>query len=259
MVKKSNGKRRMRTGYTDLNKACPKDPYPLPNIDALVDGASDFGLLSFMNTYSSYNQIKMHPCDKTKTALITDEGNFYYRVMPFGLKNAGATYQRVMDRIFKNHIGHQVEVYMDDMVIKSSAKEKHAKNLASIFIVLRTHQLKLNLDKCSFGVKAGKFFGFWCSTFINMRSPKSVKETDQGPSPFPIPICRESAPIFQSLRRSKRFRWSGKYEVAFQELKAMLTSPPIITRPAQAKPIIVYIYVSDNVVSSAIIQETEEE
>ncbi|XP_020216768.1 uncharacterized protein LOC109800394 [Cajanus cajan] len=92
MVKKSNGKWRMCTNYTDLNKACPKDAYPLPHIDALVDGAADHHRLSFLDAYSGYNQIPMYPPDEAKTAFITDSANFCYRVMPFGLRNAGATY-----------------------------------------------------------------------------------------------------------------------------------------------------------------------
>nr|KYP47305.1 Transposon Ty3-I Gag-Pol polyprotein [Cajanus cajan] len=93
MVHKSNKKWRMCTDFTDLNKACPKNSYLLPNIDCLVDGASGYELLSFMDAYSGYNQIRMHPTDKDKTALIADQANFCYRVMPFGLKNARATYQ----------------------------------------------------------------------------------------------------------------------------------------------------------------------
>ncbi|XP_020229044.1 uncharacterized protein LOC109810075 [Cajanus cajan] len=99
MVRKSSRKWRMCTDFTDLNKACPKDSYPLPNIDCLVDGASGYELLSFMDAYSGYNQIRMHPADEDKTAFIADQANFCYRVMPFGLKNAGATYQRLMDKV----------------------------------------------------------------------------------------------------------------------------------------------------------------
>ncbi|RDX69532.1 hypothetical protein CR513_51345, partial [Mucuna pruriens] len=106
MVKKLSGKWRMCTDYTDLNRACLKDLYPLPSIDALVDGASGCGLLSFMDAYSGYNQTKMHPNDESKTMFITNEGNFCYKVMPFSLNNVGATYQRLMDWIFKDHIGN---------------------------------------------------------------------------------------------------------------------------------------------------------
>ncbi|RDY11620.1 Retrovirus-related Pol polyprotein from transposon 17.6, partial [Mucuna pruriens] len=104
----------------------------------------------------------MHPCDESKTAFMTDEGNFCYKVMPFDLKNAGATYQRLMDHIFKDHIGNQVKVYMDDMVVKLEMEGGHVNSLLSVFEVLRRHQLKLKLnpEKCSFGVRDGKFLGF---------------------------------------------------------------------------------------------------
>nr|KYP55951.1 Transposon Ty3-G Gag-Pol polyprotein [Cajanus cajan] len=100
LVKKNAGKWRMCVDYTDLNKACPKDSYPLPNIDRLVDGASGHALLSFLDAYSGYNQIMMYPPDEVHTSFITDHANYCYRVMPFGLKNAGATYQRLMDKVF---------------------------------------------------------------------------------------------------------------------------------------------------------------
>jgi len=82
------------------NKACPRDAYPLPNIDRLVDGAARSGTLSFLDAYSRYKQIPMAGGDEIKTAFITKEANLYYKVMPFGLKNAGTTYQRLMDRVF---------------------------------------------------------------------------------------------------------------------------------------------------------------
>ena len=100
LVKKANGKWRMCTDYIDLNKACPKDAYPLPSIDRLVDEASDHQFMSFLDAFSRYNQISMHPHDKSKTAFMTDDANYAYEVMPFGLKNAGAAYQRLMDKIF---------------------------------------------------------------------------------------------------------------------------------------------------------------
>ncbi|XP_072052157.1 uncharacterized protein [Arachis hypogaea] len=116
MVRKQNSKWRMCVDFTDLNKACPKDSYHLPSIDSLVDNASGYATLSFMDAYSGYNQILMHPSDQDKTAFITDFGNYCYKVMPFGLKNAGATYQRLMDKVFAKQIGRNIEVYVDDMV-----------------------------------------------------------------------------------------------------------------------------------------------
>ena len=107
----------MCTDYTDLNKACPKDPYPLPSIDALVDASSGYRYLSFMDAYSGYNQIPMYPLDQEKTSFFMPKANFCYIVMPFGLKNAGATYQRLMNKVFSYHIRKIMEVYVDDMLI----------------------------------------------------------------------------------------------------------------------------------------------
>jgi len=105
LVKKANGKWRMCVDFTDLNKACPKDSYPLPSIDALVDSASGCRLLSFLDVFSGYNQITMHPRDECKMAFMTELSCYCYKVMPFGLKNAGATYQRLMDRVLTPMLG----------------------------------------------------------------------------------------------------------------------------------------------------------
>jgi len=105
MVKKASGKWQMCTDYTNLNKACPKDTYPLPSIDKLVDGAMGHKILSFLDAYSGYYQIKMHPRDKEDTAFMTEDTKYYYEVMPFVLKNVRATYQRLMEKVFRALIG----------------------------------------------------------------------------------------------------------------------------------------------------------
>jgi hypothetical protein len=153
MVKKSNGKWRMCVDFTDLNKACPKDPYPLPSIDRLIDGASGYKTLSFMDAYSGYNQIRMNAADAPNTAFMTNTCNYFYKVMPFGLKNAGATYQRLMDRVFAQQIGRNLEVYIDDMVVKTPEEGDHSQDLAEILASVRKFNMRLiNPAKCSFGV-----------------------------------------------------------------------------------------------------------
>jgi len=137
LVKKANGKWRMCVDYTDLNKACPRDAYPLPNIDRLIDGAAGNKVLSFLDAYSGYNQIPMAASDMNKTAFITDDANYFYRVIPFGLKNVGATYQRLMDKVFSHLMGQCVEVYVDDMVVKSPSHHQHAQDLSAVFSALR--------------------------------------------------------------------------------------------------------------------------
>jgi len=119
LVKKANGKWRMCVYYTNLNKACPRDAYPLPNVDWLVDGATGNKVLSFLNAYSGYNHIPMATSDMNKIAFITDDANYFYKVMSFGLKNVGATYQRLMDKVFSHIMSKCVEVYVNDMAVKS--------------------------------------------------------------------------------------------------------------------------------------------
>ena len=132
LVQKNNGKWRMCTDYTHLNRVCPKDAYPLPSIDRLVDGAVGHKMLSFLDAYSKYNQIRMNPTDWEKKAFITDRANFCYEVMPFSLKNSRATYQRLMDRMFRKQIRKTMEVYVDDIIVKSDSVEQHANDLAEV-------------------------------------------------------------------------------------------------------------------------------
>ena len=122
LVKKANGKWRMCVDFTDLNKACPKDSYPLPRIDQLVDSTAGHRLLSFMDAFSRYNQIRMDEANQEKTSFVTSQSLFCYKVMPFGLKNANATYQRLVNHMFRPQIGRNVEVYVDDILVKSQAR-----------------------------------------------------------------------------------------------------------------------------------------
>ena len=180
MVKKANGKWRMCVDFTDLNKACPKDSYPLPRIDQLVDSTASHKLLSFMDAFSEYNQ--------EKTSFVTNQGLFCYEIMPFGLKNAGATYQRLVNHMFRPQIERNVEVYVDDMLVKSLDEEEHLDNLQETFDTLRRFSMKSNPSKCVFGVSLGKFLGFMVShreieanpekikAILNMKPPQSIKE-----------------------------------------------------------------------------------
>ncbi|CAL2239333.1 unnamed protein product [Prunus armeniaca] len=161
--------------YTDLNKACPKGSFPLPRIDQLVDATAGHELLSFIDAYSRYNQIFMHHVDSEHTRFITDRGLYCYNVMLFGLKNAGATYQRLVNQIFAKDIDSTMEVYVDDMLVKSKTVDEHLHNLSLMFDILKEYRIRLNPTKCSFGVSFGKFIGFMVSQRGIEENPKKIK------------------------------------------------------------------------------------
>ncbi|XP_019250965.1 PREDICTED: uncharacterized protein LOC109229871 [Nicotiana attenuata] len=160
MVKKKNEKWRMCVDFKDLNKACPKDSFPLPHIDQLIDATAGHELLIFLDAYSGYNQILMEVEDQDKTTFITHQGTYCYKVMPFGLKNVRATYQRLVTKMFKDQLGKTMKVYIDDMLVKSKRKKDHIDHLKEAFNILRQYDTKLNPKKCTFGVTSGKFLGF---------------------------------------------------------------------------------------------------
>ena len=126
-----------------MNKACPKDSFPLPSIDQIVDATASYELLNFMDAYSGYNQIKTHPEDEDKIAFTTGHAIYHYRVMPFGLKNAGTTFQRTVNEIFKELIENTMEVYVDDMLVKSPVHADQVKHLEEAFALLRKFNVKL--------------------------------------------------------------------------------------------------------------------
>lgn len=150
VVKKKNGKGRVCVDYTNLNDVCPKDCFPLPRIDQLVDATAGHARLSFMDAYRDYHQIAMNPADMEKTTFINPKGLYCYRIMPFGLKNAGATYQRMVYLMFGSQIGDNMEAYIDDLVVKSKKEDQNLDHLAEVIAILKKHLLRLNVKKCAF-------------------------------------------------------------------------------------------------------------
>ena len=132
----------------------------MPRIDQLVDATVGHPRMSFLDAFQGYHQIPLVLEDQEKTAFVTPTGNYHYKVMSFGLKNAGSTYQRMMTRMFEPQLGKNIEIYVDDMVVKSKVVSEHLGDLGGIFDVLRRHKLRLNSSKCSFGVGSGKFLGY---------------------------------------------------------------------------------------------------
>jgi hypothetical protein len=163
IVPKANGKLRMCIDYTNLNKACPKDPYTLPRIDQIMDSTSWCDLLSFLDAYSCFHQIQMSRQDRKHIAFVTVDGLYCYVVMPYSMKNALPTFVRAMSKTFGDLIRDRVEVYVDDIMVKTKRGSTLVEDLTLVFNKLRATRTKLNPDKCVFGVSVGKLLGFLVS------------------------------------------------------------------------------------------------
>ena len=237
---KKDGKVRMCIYYRDLNRASPKDNFPLSHIDTLVDNTARFSLFSFMDGFSGYNQIKMAAEDMEKTTFITLWGTFCYKVMPFGLKNAGATYQRAMVALFHDMMHKEIEVYVDDMIAKYESEEEHLVNLRRLFERLQKFKLRLNPTKCTFSMRSGKLLGFIVSqkgievdldkvrAIIEMPIPNTEKEVRDFLgrlnyiARFIPQLTATCEPIFKLLRKNQALEWNDDCQTAFDKIKQYL-------------------------------------
>ena len=262
-VPKKDGKVRVCVDFRDLNKASPKDDFPLPHIDMLVDSTAGHPMLSFMDGFSGYNQILMAPEDAEKTSFITEWGTYCYRVMPFGLKNAGATYQRADTTIFHDMMHKDVEVYVDDMIVKSQGRADHLAALQRFFERIRQFRLRLNPKKCTFGVTSGKLLGHIViergievdpektKAILDMPAPRTEKEIRgflgrlQYISRFIARLTDICEPIFRLLRKNQPTVWNDDCQRAFEKIKECLLSPPVLVPPTSGRPLLLYLSVSD--------------
>jgi len=263
LVKKASEKWRMCVDFTNFNKVCPKDPYPLPNIDSLVDNASGCGLLSFLDAFSEYHQIGMHPGDENKTTFIIRKPAIATRSCLSVQRMLGVTYQRLMDKILLPMLGWNVQAYVDDMVVTSVKVDDHITILEELFATVGVHNLKLNPEKCVFGVRAEKFLDFLlsergveanpekCSLIMEMRSPKNIKEVQRLTgcmttlSRFLLDSDDKGYLYFQCLKENDRFTWTQEYEEAFAKLKEYLSRLPIPHKPAPGLLICLYFSLTD--------------
>ncbi|XP_022041597.1 uncharacterized protein LOC110944195 [Helianthus annuus] len=276
MVEKSSGGWRMCVDYTDLNNTCPKDCYSLPEIDKKIDSLAPYRWKCFLDCYKGYHQVQMKLEDEDKTAFRTDLGIFCYTKMPFGLKNAGATYQRLMDKTFAGDIGKHIEVYIDDLVVKSPEEDQMLKDIEKTFNSLRSVNMKLNPAKCSFSMEEGKFLGFIVTNGGFKVNPEKVQAIERMPSPKTIKEMQrlagrlaalnrflsnhaaKSYPFISTLRncvKKQECRWTPEAESAFQQMKECLIELPTLTAPFKKEPLILYLSSSDKAVGSVLLVE----
>ena len=222
-----------------------------------------------MDAFSRYNQIKMTEEDQEKTAFIMSQRLYCYKVMPFRLKNAETTYQRLVNKMFSKQIGRNMEVYVDNMLVKSKEEPAHLDDLKETFATLRQYQMKLNPSKCVFGVALGKFLGFMVSqrgieanlekvrAILDMASPKTIKEVQKligriaVLNRFVSKAMDKCLPFFKTLKQA--FAWTEECEAEFQELKRYLSNPPILSPSKEGENLYLYLAVSATAVSAALI------
>ena len=263
LFQKKDGKVRVCVDFKDLNKASPKDDFPLPHIDMLVDNTAGHPMLSFMDGFSGYNKILMALEDIEKTSFIIEWGTYYYRVMPFGSTNAGATYQRAATTLFHDMMHKDVKVYVDDMIVKSRDRANQLAALQRFFERIRHFRLKLNLKKCTFGVTFGKLFGHIFSERGIEVDPEKIKAILDMPalrnkkdirgflgrlqyiSHFIARLIDICEPIFRLLRKNHPTVWNNDCHHAFEKIKECLLSPPILVPPTPGRPLLLYLSVSD--------------
>ncbi|GKD66982.1 reverse transcriptase domain-containing protein, partial [Tanacetum coccineum] len=273
LVQKPDGSWRMCIDFKNLNSSCPKDYYPLPEIDSKIEAVMGYPLKCFLDAYKGYHQVQMSEEDEEKTAFYTDQGTFCYKKMSFGLKNAGATYQRLVDEAFDKQIGRNLEVYVDDMVIKSKAEKDMLADIAETFDNLRRINMKLNPKKCSFGVEEGKFLGYMVTSEGIRANPAKTRDIAEMKSPrtwgemqslagklaalnrFLARSAEKSLPFFETLKNITKenkedYRWTEEAEKAFQELKKTILNLPTLTTPIPEENLYIYLAASDKAVSA---------
>jgi hypothetical protein len=242
-----------------------------------MDSTAGCETLSFLDAYSGYHQIKMKESDQLATSFITPFGMYCYITMSFGLRNAGATYQRCMNHVFGEHIGRRVEAYVDDIVVKTRKASDLLSDLETTFKCLRAKGVKLNPEKCVFGVPRGMLLGFIVSERGIEANPEKIAAiTNMGPtkdlkgvqrvmgclaalSRFISRLGERGLPLYRLLRNTERFTWTPEVEEALGNLKALLTSAPVLVPSAAGETLLIYVAATTQVVSAAIVVERREE
>jgi hypothetical protein len=277
MVQKKSGKWCMCIDFTSLNKACPKDNFPLPRIDKIVDSAAGCEVMSLLDCFSGYHQIYMKEEDKASTSFITPFGTYCFIRMPEGLKNAGSTFSRLTKTVLESQVGLNIFTYVDDIVVGSKNKEDHLADLAETFANMRDARLCLNPEKCVFGVCQGKILGYLVShrgieanptkiqAIINMSPPQSTREVQRltgrltALNRFISRFVERSLPFIKTLCGAKDFEWGPEQAAAFASLKQHLSDLAILTSPHPSLPLLLYIAASPYAVSAALVQEQDRE
>jgi hypothetical protein len=219
----------------------------------------------------------MYGSVEIKTAFITPFGCFCYTTMPFGLKNAGATFMRMIQKCLQKQISQNMEAYMDDIVVKSMKSSDLLADIAETFASLRQYDIKLNLVKCTFGVPAGKLLDFLVSergidanpekigAIVQMKQPQRLHDVQKltgclaALSRFISRLGEKALRLYWLMKKSEKFKWTTEAQAVFQEIKALLSTQPVLAAPGSQEPLLLYIAATSQVVSIVLTVEREEQ
>ena len=272
-VKKKDGELRMCIDYRALNKGTIKNKYPLPRIDELLDRLHGATVFSKIDLRSGYHQIRIDDADIPKTAFRTRYGHFEFRVLPFGLTNAPATFQGLMNDIFRPYLDQFVIVYLDDILIFSKSPEEHEQHLRTVLSVLRQEKLYAKASKCEFFESKTEFLGHIISDQGILPDPKKLQAIEEWPAPKTVTEIQSflglanfyrrfirnfshiAAPLTSLTKKDHPYNWTSVEETAFQDLKTALISAPVLAAPDPDLPYVVITDASDFAVGGVLCQD----
>ncbi|GJS47356.1 reverse transcriptase domain-containing protein [Tanacetum coccineum] len=244
VAKLHDGNWRMCVDFMDLNKSCPKDCYPLPEIDWKVKSLCGYPFKCFLDAYKGYHQIQMVEEDEEKTAFHISQGIFCYTKMPFGLKIARTTYQWLVDESFERRIGLNLEVCVDDLVIKGHMEQEILRDIEETFHNLRRINMKLNPKKCTFGAEEGAFLGHVVSMKGIKACPKKAEAVMKLQSP-------------RTLKEAQSLNVKLAIERAFQSMKQCMVELPMVTAPRPKEELTMYLCVAREAVGAVLLAEKD--
>jgi hypothetical protein len=276
IVRKKNGEVRLCVDFRNLNRCSKKDNYPLPKMEHLLQRISGANVMSFLDGFSGYNQISVHPDDQEKTAFTTPWGTFMYAKMPFGLMNAGATFQRAMDIAFVGEKDKFVLIYLDDITVYSSSHEEHLKHLKRVFLKCRQFGISLNPKKSQFALRKGKLLGHIVSAEGVKIDPARVEAIQRLSLPRSkkdiqsllgkINFVRRFVPNFAELvkhitcmlKKGSEIKWTDNARNSFQDIKQAIMESPTLISPDYSKIFYVFSFASYDTVAAVLLQKDDD-
>jgi hypothetical protein len=270
-VRKKSGEIRLCVDFQNLNRVSLKDNYPLPKMDYILQKVVGSQKMSMLDGFSGYNQIMVHPDDQEKTTFTTPWGTFMYAKMPFGLMNAGETFQRDMDIDFVDEKDKFIVIYLDDITVFSYSDDEHLKHLRRVFQKCRKFGISLNPKKSNFGMQEGKLLGHIISkegikidpnrvdAILKIGTPRRKKEVQSflGRVNFLRRFIPNLAEIIKyitnMLRKGSEIKWTPEARKYFEDIKVALTKAPVLASPYFAKDFILFSFASEHTIVGVLL------